>query len=104
MIRRITLKFTALQWVCSSNFSFYCIVLTVSLLVLHPRHKLKYFERASWETEWITAAEEIVRAEFERSYALPAESDSVEAPPYAIEKKKVSLTCCSQGSNVISNL
>jgi hypothetical protein len=59
------------------------------LLVLHPRHKLKYFERAGWEAEWITAAEEIVCAEFERSYALSHEPDDVEVLPSANEKKTV---------------
>jgi hypothetical protein len=37
--------------------------------VLHPRHKLAYFKTAGWEDEWISAAENIVRAEFSRSYA-----------------------------------
>jgi hypothetical protein len=36
--------------------------------VLHPRHKLKYFERANWEPAWITTAEEIVRTEYNRTY------------------------------------
>jgi hypothetical protein len=36
--------------------------------VLHPSHKLSYFKTASWDDEWITAAEEIVREEFERAY------------------------------------
>jgi hypothetical protein len=37
--------------------------------VLHPRHKLTYFKNAGWETDWIDAAERIVRTEFKRSYA-----------------------------------
>ena len=40
------------------------------LLVLHPRHKLQYFKTAGWEEEWIEAAEEIVRDEFDRTYAF----------------------------------
>jgi len=40
------------------------------LLVLHPRHKLQYFKTAGWEKEWIEAAEEIVRDEFDRTYAF----------------------------------
>src|ERR1700680_1016935 len=39
------------------------------VVVLHPRHKLKYFERAGWEPEWTEAAKDIIRAEFDRSYA-----------------------------------
>ena len=38
-------------------------------IVLHPRHKLEYFKTARWEKEWITAAVDIVRDEFQRSYA-----------------------------------
>ena len=39
------------------------------VIVLHPRHKLKYFEHAGWEPEWITTAKDIIRDEFDRSYA-----------------------------------
>jgi hAT family C-terminal dimerisation region len=45
----------------------------VLFLVLHPRHKLKYFERAGWEPEWTAAAKDIIRAEFDRSYAAQPE-------------------------------
>jgi hypothetical protein len=37
-------------------------------LVLHPRHKLRYFKNAGWQDEWIERAEEIVRTEFDLSY------------------------------------
>ena len=37
-------------------------------LVLHPRHKLTYFENADWPDDWIKKAKEIVRAQFELSY------------------------------------
>jgi hypothetical protein len=43
--------------------------------VLHPRHKLSYFKQAGWPTEWINAAEGIVRAEFKRSYAVNDDAD-----------------------------
>jgi len=52
--------------------NFHCIVpksKLMCMLVLHPHHKLKYFKKAGWEPDWITAVEEIVCAEFERSYA-----------------------------------
>ena len=39
-------------------------------LVLHPRHKLKYFENAGWEEDWINTARQIVRDEFDRTYAF----------------------------------
>jgi hypothetical protein len=66
-------------------------------LVLHPRHKLKYFERAGWEADWITAAEEIVRAEFEHSYASsPVKPANIEVLLPAHDKKKVRRTCTYQ--------
>jgi hypothetical protein len=54
--------------------------------VLHPRHKLKYFERAGWEADWIKTAEEIVRAKFEESYDAQVDDDVVMLPP-ASQKK-----------------
>ncbi|KDR74203.1 hypothetical protein GALMADRAFT_51209, partial [Galerina marginata CBS 339.88] len=37
-------------------------------MVLHPRHKLKYFEKAGWQADWIDEARSIVETEFKRSY------------------------------------
>ena len=61
----------------------YCIAMGISLhihhfmiaycsflLVLHPRHKLNYFKNAQWEDEWIRAARQLVRDEFDLSYDL----------------------------------
>jgi len=50
-------------------------LLLISILVLHPSHKLAYFKTASWDDEWIDAAEEIVRAEFERAYKVINEQE-----------------------------
>ena len=36
--------------------------------MLHHKHKLKYFEQAGWEDEWIEKAEDLVRTVFEKSY------------------------------------
>lgn len=36
--------------------------------VLHPRHKLNYFLKAKWESEWINTAQELVQDEFRRNY------------------------------------
>ena len=46
------------------------LTIIVCLLVLHPRHKLEYFKGAGWEASWIKAAREIVRDEYDRSYAF----------------------------------
>ena len=46
--------------------------------VLHPGHKLSYFKQAGWPTKWIGTAEEIVRAEFKRSYATDVDAEGVE--------------------------
>lgn len=45
-----------------------CTLITSNLSVLHPRHKLSYFKKAKWEGEWIKAAMQLVRAEFDTSY------------------------------------
>ncbi|OAX34892.1 hypothetical protein K503DRAFT_858939 [Rhizopogon vinicolor AM-OR11-026] len=38
-------------------------------MVLHPQHKLSYFNKAAqWEDDWIKTAEQLVREEFERLY------------------------------------
>jgi cobalamin biosynthesis Co2+ chelatase CbiK len=38
--------------------------------VLHPHHKLHYFKTAGWEDAWIQTAHDIVRDEFDRTYAF----------------------------------
>jgi hypothetical protein len=45
------------------------LLLTFGALVLHPSHKLEYFEQAGWDEEWRTTAEGILRTEFRRAYA-----------------------------------
>jgi hypothetical protein len=57
-----------------SRFSPFFLVLTFSLVV-HPRHKLAYFAKAGWEDDWIDTAHNIIRAEFDRSYAKPQEQN-----------------------------
>ena len=37
--------------------------------VLHPRHKLEYFKKHNWEDTWVDAASNIVRKEFNQTYA-----------------------------------
>jgi len=67
--RQITRRFIALQWV-SITYTPCCVLTTNVLLVLHPRHKLHYFKTAGWEVEWIETAHNIVREEFDRTYAF----------------------------------
>ncbi|GLB40081.1 hypothetical protein LshimejAT787_0705910 [Lyophyllum shimeji] len=45
-------------------------------MVLHPCHKLHYFEQAGWKEDWITTARLLVREEFESSYANRTTDDS----------------------------
>lgn len=61
------------------------------LPVLHPRHKLKYFEKVGWERDWITTAEAIVRAEFERSYAETHNNTPASEVPLSSRNKKVNV-------------
>ena len=50
-------------------------------IVLHPSHKLEYFKSAGWSEEWRETAVEIVRNEFERSYAhYQVENDDENIP------------------------
>lgn len=57
-----------------------------NVLVLHPRHKLAYFEKQMWEDSWIEDAWKIVHHEFERSYApaIRSQKDNTEAPKSSI--------------------
>ena len=63
-----TLRFTELPWVCQHLFFIFTINL-ISLLVLHPADKLKYFSKQKWDKAWIDTAEEIVQEEFKHNYA-----------------------------------
>ncbi|KIK35165.1 hypothetical protein CY34DRAFT_96601 [Suillus luteus UH-Slu-Lm8-n1] len=44
---------------CSNSSEVYQIA-----MVLHPRHKLSYFQSAGWQQDWIDTAEDLVRTEF----------------------------------------
>jgi hypothetical protein len=51
------------------GMTFLCFyVISHLLLVLHPRHKLRYFKNVGWQDDWIERAEEIVHTEFDLSY------------------------------------
>jgi hypothetical protein len=43
------------------------------IVVLYPWHKLNYFECAGWKPGWIATARDIIRTEFDRSYAAQPE-------------------------------
>jgi hypothetical protein len=49
--------------------------------VLHPRHKLQYFEKAGWEESWIKTSRDIVRTEFDQTYAFMDVEEQSKAPP-----------------------
>ncbi|TRM62979.1 hypothetical protein BD626DRAFT_358875, partial [Schizophyllum amplum] len=38
-------------------------------MVLHPRHKLEYFEKIGWPSDWISAAQAVTRSVFDSRYA-----------------------------------
>ena len=59
------------QWVsCLILLFIYVQVFQVFFTVLHPRHKLQYFEKAGWEESWIKTSREIVCTEFDQTYAF----------------------------------
>ena len=45
--------------------------------MLHPHHKLQYFQHAGWKADWITTAKKIVQNEFDSTYRF--QDDVVEA-------------------------
>lgn len=57
-----------LRWV----FNFFLLMLYIheyrANIVLHPQHKLQYFEDAGWEPEWIAQAHRIVKEEYDERY------------------------------------
>jgi hypothetical protein len=78
-VYRIAMGMSLLIKVSNCFFSsIYCDI------VLHPRHKLQYFEMAGWEQEWIDTAEEIVRKDFEQSCGtspvIHKQSETLQAP------------------------
>jgi hypothetical protein len=61
--------------------------------VLHPKHKLKYFEKQGWDRDWIETTKNIVREEFMSSYANYVSikpSDTAHAPNKKV-REQVSL-------------
>ena len=48
-------------------------------LVLHPRHKISYFEAAKWEPAWIKTAEELVHDEYSQWLRRHGKKGSVAA-------------------------
>ena len=52
-------------------------------LVLHPKYKLKYFNKQGWDKEWIDTAEEIVREEFRKNYAAYATQKKGKNPEHS---------------------
>jgi hypothetical protein len=49
--------------------------------VLHPCHKLAYFEAARWDQAWIETARDLVREQFELRYAALPTTNSTEDGP-----------------------
>ncbi|KAF5324122.1 hypothetical protein D9619_011280 [Psilocybe cf. subviscida] len=66
-------------------------------MVLDPQHKLEYFTKAGWEQEWINAARNIVRDEYDRTYALREVDDPVEI-------SKPNVFASSDDANIFDNL
>jgi len=71
------------QWVSFLNL-LYIHVLQVFLTVLHPRHKLQYFEKAGWKENWIQTSRDIVRTEFDQTYAFMDVEEQSDAPPPSV--------------------
>ena len=62
-------------------YSSFYFILFKSPTVLHPCHKLQYFEKAGWEDAWIQTSREIVRTEFDQTYAFMDVEELSKDPP-----------------------
>jgi hypothetical protein len=71
IVYRIAMCMSRIIISCSMLFSL------VDYLVLHPRYKSTYFQKAGWPREWIRMAEDILRKEWETNYK-PSISDLVQ--------------------------
>lgn len=50
---------------------FQCMLTALWLsIVLHPGHKMRYFEDARWPAQWLKNAREMVREEYDDHYAF----------------------------------
>lgn len=49
--------------------------------VLHPQHKLSYFNDLKWPQEWIKTAQALVREEFDNGYAAQFGAIKSTEPP-----------------------
>ncbi|KAL1748219.1 hypothetical protein HDZ31DRAFT_30289 [Schizophyllum fasciatum] len=56
-------------------------------IVLHPRHKLEYFKRAGWASDWVAEAERITRHAYDSHYVdrdvVRNEEEVIPAPQQA---------------------
>jgi hypothetical protein len=69
------------QWVFFLNIQLVLLLINFVISVLHPQHKLEYFEKAGWKDTWVKRAEEIVRKEFDRSYKYSDDLNGILADP-----------------------
>ncbi|KAH9952631.1 hypothetical protein BC827DRAFT_1159630 [Russula dissimulans] len=65
-------------------------------MVLHPKYKLRYFEKQGWDHEWIETAKTIVQEEFKTSYA-----DYMVCKPMALEQASKASNCLD--SDLLTN-
>jgi hypothetical protein len=80
----------------STVFSFLLLsdlLLTVEILVLHPRYKMTYFTKAGWERDWITTAEHLAKTEWAANYNIVA----------ATSEPQSGITEAGESSNVCAN-
>ena len=61
------------------------------LTVLHPHHKLQYFETAGWEHEWIETAQALVPDEFDQMYVFMDTGIEVDEAPVSISVSCIDL-------------
>ncbi|KAF5318504.1 hypothetical protein D9619_011038 [Psilocybe cf. subviscida] len=82
-IQSLTVRHAALRGVLLLN-KYYAktddtIIYRIAM-ILHPRHKTAYFEKAKWESEWVAVAKALARNEWQENYKpKPVERTNVRA-------------------------
>ncbi|KIY48642.1 hypothetical protein FISHEDRAFT_42896, partial [Fistulina hepatica ATCC 64428] len=74
-------------------------------MILHPRHKLKYFECAAWPDEWINEAQHIPEDKFDHSYVQCMDGNpSISGSPDASRLSTPSLSLVNGGNKEVCYL
>lgn len=70
-------------WIFNNTLT---LLISILLIVLHPRYKSSYFHKAGWPCSWITTTEELLHTEWNTNYkpqvSEPEHTSTVRSPTY----------------------